>query len=360
MAARKQQTFAGIAVASSFILIVLSGGVSDPAQAQSVRSTVANVQPKIVKIIGSGGFQGLEPYQSGFLISSDGYIVTVWSYVLDCDVVKVTLDDGLKCDGKLVGYDPKTEMAILKIDADELAFFDIDESDPIVNDPIGRGSIPSDLISTGHRVLAFSNLFGIATGNEPASVQLGVVAAKTKLRARRGALNSNYRGDVIILDAMTNNPGSAGGAVTDTQGRLVGMIGKELKDQGTGSWLNFAIPITQLSRSIRKIKSGRMVVQSKPQGQKPSEPITTALLGLVLVPDIVSKTPPFVDLVIPNLAAARQGVKRDDLIIEIGGTMTPSINDVLEQLSQIDRDEEFEMTVQRDKEFVTLKLSLLR
>jgi serine protease Do len=62
--------------------------------AQTVSRTVAEVQPKVIKLTGSGGFQGLEPYQSGFLVSSDGYVLTVWSYVLDNDFVTVTLNDG--------------------------------------------------------------------------------------------------------------------------------------------------------------------------------------------------------------------------------------------------------------------------
>jgi serine protease Do len=159
---------------------------------------------------------------------------------------------------------------------------------------------------------------------------------------------------------MTNNPGAAGGAITDLEGRLIGLIGKELKDQNTGAWINFAIPIGQLADSVHEIRSGRMVVQSGPKTRIPTEPITTRLLGLVLVPDIFSKTPPYVDRTISGSPAEQQGILPDDLIIEINGNLTPSIKEVVRQLSQIDRDEEMELTVQRDGKFHKLKLGLLR
>ena len=78
-------------------------------------------------------------------------------------------------------------------------------------------------------MLAFSNLFGIATGDEPVSMLHGVVSAVAPLDARRGAFTTNYRGDVYVVDAAANNPGAAGGALTDSQGRLLGMLGKELR-----------------------------------------------------------------------------------------------------------------------------------
>src|SRR5207302_147534 len=73
----------------------------------------------------------------------------------------------------------------------------------------------------GNRVLAFSNLFGVATGDEPSSVQHGIIAVKTRLDARRGTFETPYHGAVYVLDAMTNNPGAAGGALTNVHGELL-------------------------------------------------------------------------------------------------------------------------------------------
>ncbi len=313
--------------------------------AQGFRATTSQVQPAMVKIVGSGGFQGLEPYQSGFFISGSGYILTVWSYVLDSDVVTVTTNDGQRLEAKLVGYDPRIEIAVLQVQAEGVTNFNLDEAVP--------GSI-------GSKVLAFSNLYGVATGNEPASVQQGIVSARTKLSARRGAFDSMFQGEVYILDAVTNNPGAAGGAITDRKGRLLGMIGKELRDSQTGSWLNFAIPIDQIRQSVNDIRSGKKIVQFDSSIRKPTEPMTTALVGLVLVPEVVSRTPPYIDRVISGSPADRAGLKIDDLVIEINGQMTPSRAEVDRWLEYIDRDSVLNLTVQRGKSFKSFQLRLAK
>lgn len=340
------------------LMIVLLGiafPTAAPIRAQPARSaattdstltkTVAQAQSKMVKIVGSGGYQGLEPYQTGMLISNSGHVLTAWSYVLDSNEVIVTMNDGQRFDGRLIGYDPRLEIAVLKIDAEEIPYFNLDEA------------ITAEL---GSRILAFSNLYGVATGNEPVSVQMGVVAAKTNLSARRGAFSTKYREAVFIIDAITNNPGAAGGAVTDSRGRLVGLIGKELKDEKTSAWLNFALPITELKPSVQQILTGKMVIQSQRSDRLPSEPMTLELLGIVLVPNIVSKTPPFIDRAVVGLPAHREGLRADDLIIEINGNLTPNITEVQQQLLQIDRDDSFELTIQRRGEFMTLRLELVK
>ena len=312
---------------------------------QGFRSTTSKVQPAMVKIVGSGGFRGLEPYQSGFFISGTGHILTVWSYVLDSDVVTVTLNDGQRHEAKLVGYDPRIEIAILKVDAVGVTSFNLDEAVPA---------------SVGSKVLAFSNLYGVAAGNEPTSVQQGIVSAKTKLSARRGAFGSTFQGDVYVLDAVTNNPGAAGGAITDRKGRLLAMIGKELRDTQTGSWLNFAIPIDQVKKSVDEFRSGKKIVRTDPSKRKPTEPMTTDLVGIVLVPEVVSRTPPYVDRVVPGSAADRAGLKIDDLVIEVNGQMTPSCAEVDRSLEYIDRDSILSLTVQRGRAFKTVELRLAK
>ena len=309
--------------------------------AQGFRLTTSQVQPAMVKIVGSGGLQGLEPYQSGFFISSTGYILTTWSYVLDSDVVTVTLNDGRRHEAKLVGYDPRIEIAVLKIEAEGVANFNLDEAVPA---------------GVGSKVLAFSNLYGVATGNEPASVQQGIVSSKTKLSARRGAFESAFQGDVYVLDAVTNNPGAAGGAVTDRKGRLLGVIGKELRDSQTGSWLNFAIPIDQVLESVNDIRSGKKVVQTDSTDRKPTEPMTTGLAGIVLVPEVVSRTPPYIDRIVAGSPADRAGLKIDDLVIEVNGQMTPSRAAVNRALQYIDRDSVLNLTIQRGRSFESFEL----
>src|SRR6516164_6501089 len=86
-----------------FVIACASLALPRPAVAgPSLARVIAQVQPKIVKIFGVGGLHGLSIYQSGFLISADGYVLTVWSHVLDVDDVTVILSDGRKFHAKLV------------------------------------------------------------------------------------------------------------------------------------------------------------------------------------------------------------------------------------------------------------------
>ena len=314
-----------------------------PAGARSAESTsfaeaVDSVQPNIVKIYGAGGLRGLEPYQSGFLFSPTGHVLTVWSYVLDTDYITVTLNDGRKYQGQLVGADPRYEIAVLKIDADELPHFPL--SDTVQLD-------------VGDRVLAFSNLFGVATGDEAASVLHGCVAAKTTLSARRGAFETTYRGPTYVVDAMTNNPGAAGGVLTDRRGRLVGLLGKELRNSLNNTWLNYAIPIDELVASVDDILAGKTLPRVFDESaQKPAEPWTLTLLGVRLVPDVLSRTPPFVDAVRAASPAAKAQLRPDDLILFINSVVVPSCTAVREELTLIDRIDPLRLTLQRGHELI--------
>lgn len=314
-------------------------------QLQSSRAATKTAGPRMVKIVGSGGLRGLESYQSGFAISEDGYILTAWSYVLDADDVSVTLADGQEFVGILRGYDPLTEIAVLKIEASGLDFFDLAKS---------------TRAQTGQRVYAFSNLFNIAAGDESVSVQKGVVASVSKLQARRGAYDVPFTDEVYLIDAMTNNPGAAGGALTDRSGRLLGVLGKEVRDRRTSTWMNYAIPIDAIATSVDDIVAGRKVIASPQASEQvlPREPMTLELLGFKLVTAVVGRTPPFVDSVIPDSAAARAGLRADDLIVEIDGQLTPTRSDVLKWLKAIDRDSEFSLTIDRKNKFEKLELKL--
>ena len=314
--------------------------VSPPA---SFRNVVRQVQSKLVKIVGGGGVQGWGSYQSGVCISEDGYILTSWSYVLEAENVWVTLDDGQKFTGKLVGYDPQIEIAILKIDVNGLSHFKLDSA------------VTAKL---GARVLAFSNLYGVATGDEPVSVQTGVLSAKTKLSSRRGAFKSAYNGDVYLVDAIINNPGANGGVLCDRKGRLLGVIGKELRDDSLDTWLNFAIPISSIAASVQEIREGQMIVQDRSGQRKPSEPMSLNLLGLVTVPDVVDRTPPFIDRIVAGSAASGVDLRPDDLVISVNSKLCPSVKTLKEELEYVDRDSKLRLTIRRDNDFIEIEISL--
>jgi serine protease Do len=300
-----------------------------------------DVQSKVVKLYGAGGFRGLEPYQTGFLISADGYVATVWSYVLDTDPIIVHLADGRKFDAKFEGGDPNLEIAILKFDGKDLPHFELDASVEA---------------TPGQRVLAFSNLYNVATGNEPVSVQHGLIAVKTRLEARRGVFKTPYRGEVYVLDAITNNPGAQGGVIVNRGGELIGMIGKELKNSLTNTWLNYAIPVDAFRKKAQDIMAGKVdpiTPTPEVEQKKADNPLTLELLGIVLVPNVLERTPPFIDELRPDSPAAKAGLEPDDLVLYVADSRTTnprlirSCKELREELSYIDRDDTITMTVIR-------------
>lgn len=313
-----------------------------PPEEPSLAAVVKQVEPKIVKIYGVGGYRGLEPYQSGFLISSDGHILTAWSYVLDTEYITATLDDGRKFAAKLVAADPRLELAVLKIEAQDLPHFKLEDA--------AEGQ-------TGTRVLAFSNLYGVATGNEPASVQHGWISAATELSARQGAYETPYKGAIFVLDAMTNNAGAAGGALTDRAGRLLGMLGKELRSATTNTWLNYAIPAGQMAKTVAEIRAGRFVARAPEDvAARPKDALDLNLLGIVLVPDVLDRTPPYIDAVRSGSPAAEAGLRPDDLVVFVNDRLVPSAKALRSELGYVDRIDRVRLTVTREQKLVEVTL----
>src|SRR5262249_52409651 len=99
------------------------------------------------------------------------------------------------------------------------------------------------LAEAGDWVLAFSNQFKIAVREEPMSVQRGSVSAYCKLHGRRGVYDAPFQGDVYFIDAITTSPGAAGGVLTTRKGELLGIIGRELRNRLSDTWINYAVPI---------------------------------------------------------------------------------------------------------------------
>ena len=212
----------------------------------AIGRSIDAVQAKAVKIYGAGGLQGLPAYQSGMLISPEGHVLTVFSHVLDTDELHVTLSDGRRFEAKLLGADPRLEVAVLKIEASHLPYFDLAQAVEV---------------EEGARVLAFSNMFGVAMGDEPVTVQHGTVAVKTQLEARQGVFETPYNGPVYVLDMTTNNPGAKGGLLVTWRGELVAMLGKELENARNHTYLNYAVPIGELLESVKLIREGKFVAQ---------------------------------------------------------------------------------------------------
>jgi len=329
--------------------------VQAPAMGTYAQPPVSDIgreaQKRVVKIYGAGGLSGLESYQSGILVSPEGHIATAWSYVLDVDPV-VQLDDGSRFEGKLVDFESTLELAVIKIEAGNLPFFELPALDSDESD--GENAE----VRYGDFVIAVSNLFNIATGNEPASVMQGSIAAVAPLDARRGTYQTPYRGEVYVLDLIANNPGAAGGALVDARGRLIGMLGKELRDSSTGVWLNYALPAARLRGVIGDIIAGR-VRQTVPE----TSPVlprdqshSLSDLGLLLVPDVLESTPAYIDKVVTGSPAALAGLRPDDLLLLLGGERIESQSDLKDDLQRIDRRDDVELTVRRGGDILTVRI----
>jgi S1-C subfamily serine protease len=317
---------------------------STPAGETGLGVAIDGCQPKMVKLYGAGGFEGLEAYQSGFLISSEGHILTAWSYVLDTDYLSVMLADGRKLEAKLVGADPRLEIAVLKVEAKGLDYFDL-----------AHGAVGE----IGTRVWALSNLFGVATGDEPNSVQHGVVAAKAQLDARRGVYETPYHGPIYVIDCVTNNPGAAGGALVNLRGELLGILGKELRNSQNNIWLNYAIPLDQFTTTVDEIITGKTHVVS-PRAASPAgregQGVDLDRYGMVMVPDVLERTPPYIELVRAGSPAAAAGLRADDLVVFVGEHLVQSLHALSEELKQLDVETDLRLLVMRDQDLIDVSI----
>jgi serine protease Do len=324
----------GIPRIACLLLFLFGTAASGPVASGSVPETIDDVQRKVVKLYGAGGLRNLAGYGTGFLVSAEGHIVTVWSHLLDADVVTVVLDDGRRFFGRVIGTDSRKDVAVLKIDAEDLPHFKLEES----------GSV-----GPGAPVLAFSNMFKVATGDEPVTVVHGVVSARTELAARRGRYQVPYSGPVYVLDAVTNNPGAAGGVLTTLDGTLLAMLGRELKNEDSNTWLNYAMPVSELRPSVEDIIAGRFTRQDPltAEDETPRGAFSSIDFGIVLVPDVVYRTPAYIDAVIEETQGAEAGLKPNDLIVFANGELVHSIRSFNAVLTRLVPGDDLQLVVRR-------------
>jgi serine protease Do len=258
---------------------------------------------------------------SGVIISTDGYIVTNNHVVDFADEVKVTLPapDNRVMTAKVVGKDPRYDVAVLKINATNLP-------------AIQKGN--SDALRIGEWVLAIGYPYDIGT-----TVTAGIISAKDKkLR------EDNPMEDFLQTDAVVN-PGNSGGALVDGQGRLIG-INTAIQTQ-TGSYVgySFAIPISIVSKVVDDIKAGKVPQQAKPQAQQGFRSnIPRPKLGIEMVPDQyfdqVAKEKDLnitegviVDNVLNGSSAQYAGLLPNDVIVKIDGEVIRSTQELKEKVS---------------------------
>ena len=258
--------------------------------------------------------------------------------------------------------EPALDLALLKIKNEDgfplsLDYFDVLEA--------GKAKAAGP----GSWVLAFSNQFEIATRDEAMTVQRGVVMAHTKLTGRRGIFAAPYTGDVYVLDAITNNPGAAGGAVTTRDGKLIGIVGKELRNTLTDTWINYAIPINaevevevegkQVKVSLEDFVTKGIKGEYKStgfEGEKLSGP--GGYHGIVFVPNVVERTPPYIEKVKEKSPADAAGLKPDDLVVFIDGEPVYSIKTFHEMMQRTRPGMAIQLEIRRGEKLQTVEVKL--
>ena len=131
--------------------------------------------------------------------------------------------------------DRETQLSLLKIQAVTPSFFELSA------DSVGK---------KGDWVIALSNAFKVADKDEPVSAMLGVISLRTTMEARLTKRDVAYRGELVLIDAITSNPGASGGAVITPDGRLVGIVGKIINSSETNTRLNYAVPTQVLHEFV--------------------------------------------------------------------------------------------------------------
>lgn len=325
---------------------------------QPFTQVAEQVNRKMVKLFGAGGFKGLPSYGTGILVSPAGHILTVNNHILTTSDLRVHLYDGRFYHAKVIAKEPELDVALVKIDGNlnGLPFFNFDE---MATRPLAQA---------GDWVLAFSNQFQIATRDEPMSVQRGVIAAYSELRGRRGVFEAPFNGEVYFIDAIACNPGAAGGIITTRKGELLGLLGRELKNTLTDTWINYAVPIqakTEIQRDEKAVSVTmatfvrEAMAGTYKQSERRKKEDRGGFHGIVLVANVVGTTPPYVEEVLPGSPAALAGLRPDDLIVYIDGELIPSIKVFRDILRQVGPGTEVKLEVQRGTKLQSIKLKLV-
>ena len=261
---------------------------------------------------------------SGFIISKDGYLLTNNHVVEGADKIKVIFSNELELEGEVVGTDPKTDIALIKVDAEE----DL----PMVT--LGE----SDSLEVGEWVMAIGNPFGLAH-----TVTVGVVSAKGRV------IGAGPYDDFIQTDASIN-PGNSGGPLVNTKGEVIG-INTAIVAQGQG--IGFAIPIDMAKEIVPQLKGKGRVVRG--------------WLGVMvqkLTPELAESfgrkdaTGALVGKVEEGSPADKGGIKQGDIIIQFNRQEVKEMDALPRIVAGTPVGEKVEVVIFREGKKKTLKIKI--
>ena len=300
---------------------------------------------------GGGGFQRPDPQPrvgsgSGVIISTDGYIITNNHVIEGADQLEVTLNDNRKFDAKLVGTDPQTDIALIKIEAKDL---------PTI--PFGD----SEKLKVGEWVLAVGNPFNLTS-----TVTAGIVSAK----GRGMTIGDETKIESFIQTDAAVNPGNSGGALVNTKGELVGINTAIYSETGNFAGYSFAVPISIAGKVASDLKQYGVVqramlgvtmisvgdimdVLSMPNLPEESRKEYQAMKDKIKVSEGA-----YVSEFAEKSSAKAAGIEIGDVIIAVNGTPIKSSHALQEQISKYRPGDKVQVTVNRQGKEKTFNVEL--
>ena len=303
---------------------------SDLPIGNALQSAIDYGQARMVKVIGAGAGR-VEGYGTGIIVSADGQILTSQGVFLDGQQTRVILADGSTQEATVLRRDRELQLALLKIERPTPEYFELSSR------PVGE---------QGDWVVALNNAFKVADKSEPVSVMFGVIALRTTMEARLNERDVAYRGELVLIDAITSNPGAAGGAVLTLDGRLVGVIGKIINSTETNTRLNYAVPVELVAAFVTG-KGLESTATERTVGK-------VGDLGIRIMELGGRKDPAYIDRVVRGGPAELAGLKPDDLIVSIGGEKIGTVRDYLQVADRLEAGQEVIIVVKRGLELLRL------
>lgn len=274
--------------------------------------------------------QPLEGMGSGVIISPDGYIVTNNHVVQEANKILVTLNDKREYTATIVGTDPRTDLALIRIDEKNLPFLTYGNSDDV---------------KIGEWVLAVGNPFNLTS-----TVTAGIVSAKARninILGSQGAVESFIQTDAAV------NPGNSGGALVNTMGQLVGINAAIASGTGYYTGYSFAIPVNIVKKVVEdfmnygKIQRAYIGIYYREiDDQFAKDKGLNEIRGI------------YVEDVVPEGAAQKAGIKGGDVVISIGSSSINSKSELLEVMGQHNPGEIIPVVVNRDGKEITYNVTL--
>lgn len=267
---------------------------------------------------------------SGVIISADGYIVTNNHVVQDADYIEVTMNDKRTLEAKLVGNDPSTDIALLKVQEPDLPYLLFGNS---------------DMVRVGEWVLAVGNPFNLTS-----TVTAGIVSAKARninILGDNSAIESFIQTDAVV------NPGNSGGALVNTSGELIAINAAIASNTGSYTGYSFAIPANLVKKVVEDLRDYG-VTQRGYMGITPAD-ITSDLARKYKIPQMKGV---YVYSVTDDGSAREAGLASGDIITNINTVPVNSVSELLEVVGQYRPGDKLAVTYQRDGKEKTGKITL--